>query len=622
MDYSCYNSNLGYFNYKINTFNPSTVNTEYNLLEKENPNIFSPIHTNNLDDINILELSSLRNNKKLSCGVSVKKINPVLSTEFYSNLNLNTNSNKKTLVLDLDETLVHSSTESPFPNRKNIVLNLKIKNLDYKIYAIVRPYLDFFLKEMSHYFNLYIFTASMSQYSKALLDIIDKNKLIIKIFSREHCKYKYGIYFKDLSIFNVDYKDIIIIDNNPTSYALNKSNGIPIQTWIDDPNDKELIKLIPLLKYLANVDDVRPIIKKIVNKTESSVDYSLFNKLLKNNVQENINIDNNISLNSKIYQTNSGTLHQKSKAKLKLNNKIYINLPSANNDNYYYITKSADEFKENKKEIKIIKNYVKTEKISTDNKMKTEYPYKKIKTNKLIKEKIPKDKIKQKEVKNQPDIYNISIGNITNIHNNIKIILKDKNKIIISKKNKPESIGIKKSKSKSKFDNLKTNNLNNKKHAEKFSLDFIETKYNTVNNINLENSVENKHQTKYSNISQDITLTKPYNKRPLDKDEYFKKIPNDRNIFYFPSNNKTKNNIIPKETQNKTNIIFNDTYRNNNYLTLKNSFQPKKKILVMKIIKNTTKKNRNNIIKNKINKEIEYKNNITLPKKMIRFNKY
>ena len=117
-------------------------------------------------------------------------------------------------------------------------------------------------------------------------------------------------------------------------------------------------------------------------------------------------------------------------------------------------------------------------------------------------------------------------------------------------------------------------------------------------------------------------MTKPYNKRPLDKNEYFKKIPNDINIFYFPSNNKTKNNIIPKEVQIKTNIVFNDTYRNNNYLILKNSYQPKKKIVVMKIIKNTTKNNRNNIIKNKINKEIEYKNNITLPKKMIRFNKY
>ena len=566
MDYSCYNSNLGYFNYKINTFNPSIVDIQYNLLEKENPNIFSPIHTNNLDNINILELSSLRNNKKLSCGVSVKKINPVLSTEFYSNLNLNINSNKKTLVLDLDETLVHSSTESPFPNRKNIVLNLKIKNLDYKIYAIVRPYLDFFLKEMSHYFNLYIFTASMSQYSKALLDIIDKNKLIIKTFSREYCQYKFGIYFKDLNIFDVDYKDIIIIDNNPASYALNKSNGIPIQTWIDDPNDNELIKLIPLLKYLANVDDVRPIIKKIVNKTESSVDYSLFNKLLKNNVQENINIDNNISLNSKIYQTNSGTLHQKSKAKLKLNNKIYINLPSANNDNYYYITKSADGFKENKKEIKIIKNYVKTEKISTDNKMKTEYPYKKIKTNKLIKEKIPKDKIKQKEVKNQPDIYNISIGNITNIQNNIKIILKNKNRIIIAKRNKPEKISIKKLKTKS--DNLSVNNINKKIIEKNNSEEVLEKKYISVKNINNMNiSEENKHQTKNEIIYKSSTFKKMFEKMPLDKDEYPKKIPNDIKIFYFPTNDKIKNTIL-KENQGKDNIVFNKSYELNNYLKL------------------------------------------------------
>ena len=621
MNNSQYNSNLGYFNYKIDTFNPSTVNTEYNLLEKENPNIFSPIHTNNLDDINILELSSLRNNKKLSCGVSVKKINPVLSTEFYSNLDLNKKSNKKTLVLDLDETLVHSSTESPFPNRKNIVLNLKIKNLDYKIYAIVRPYLDFFLKEMSYYFNLYIFTASMSQYSKALLDIIDKNKLIIKTFSREHCKYKYGIYFKDLNIFDVDYKDIIIIDNNPTSYALNKSNGIPIQSWIDDPNDNELIKLIPLLKYLANVDDVRPIIKKIVNKTESSVDYSLFNKLLKNNVQENINIDNNISLNSKIYQTNSGTLHQKSKAKLKLNNKIYINLPSANNDNYYYITKSADGFKENKKEIKIIKNYVKTEKISTDNKMKTEYPYKKIKTNKLIKEKIPKDKIKQKEVKNQPDIYNISIGNITNIQNNIKIILKNKNRIIIAKRNKPEKISIKKLKTKS--DNLFVNNINKKIIEKNNSEEVLEKKYISVkNNNNMNISEENKHQTKNEIIYKSSTFKKMFEKMPLDKDEYPKKIPNDIKIFYFPTNDKIKNTILNRN-QGKDNIVFNKSYELNNYLKLNNTHQQtlKKKFVVMNMIKNKIESDRNNTLKRKVNTELKYRNDLKFPKNIMIFYK-
>ena len=402
---------------------------------------------------------------------------------------------------------------------------------------------------------------------------------------------------------------------------MNKSNGIPIQSWIDDPNDKELIKLIPLLKYLANVDDVRPIIKKIVNKTESSVDYSLFNKLLKNNVQENINIDNNISLNSKIYQTNSGTLHQKSKAKLKLNNKIYINLPSANNDNYYYITKSADGFKENKKEIKIIKNYVKTEKISTDNKMKTEYPYKKIKTNKLIKEKIPKDKIKQKEVKNQPDIYNISIGNITNIQNNIKIILKNKNRIIIAKRNKPEKISIKKLKTKS--DNLFVNNINKKIIEKNNSEEVLEKKYISVkNNNNMNISEENKHQTKNEIIYKSSTFKKMFEKMPLDKDEYPKKIPNDIKIFYFPTNDKIKNTIL-KENQGKDNIVFNKSYELNNYLKLNNTHQQtlKKKFVVMNMIKNKIESDRNNTLKRKVNTELKYRNDLKFPKNIMIFYK-
>ena len=577
-----------------------------------------------MDNINILELSSLGNNEKLSCGVNVKKINPALS---YSILYLNKNSNKKTLVLDLDETLVHSSTESPFPNRKNIVLNLKIKNLDYKIYAIVRPYLDFFLKEMSYYYNLYIFTASMSQYSKALLDIIDKNKLIIKTFSREYCQYKFGIYFKDLSIFNVDYKDIIIIDNNPASYALNKSNGIPIQTWIDDPNDNELIKLIPLLKYLANVDDVRPIIKKIVNN--SNINLSSFNSLLNNNNKQNLKINNEMSLNSKIYQASTETLHKKSKPKLKLNNKAYINLSStnSNNNNNNNLTKNADGNKENKKEIKI-KNYVNTKKISSikenninNSKINKAYIFKKKISKKLIKEKIPQDKIKQKEVKNQPDIYNISIGNITNIQNNIKIILKNKNRIIIAKRNKPEKISIKKLKTKS--DNLFVNNINKKIIEKNNSEEVLEKKYISVKNINNMNiSEENKHQTKNEIIYKSSTFKKMFEKMPLDKDEYPKKIPNDIKIFYFPTNDKIKNTIL-KENQGKDNIVFNKSYELNNYLKLNNTHQQtlKKKFVVMNMIKNKIESDRNNTLKRKVNTELKYRNDLKFPKNIMIFYK-
>jgi RNA polymerase II subunit A small phosphatase-like protein len=48
----------------------------------------------------------------------------------------------------------------------------------------------------------------------------------------------------------------IIIDNSPTSYALQPQNAIPISSWFSDPNDTELVELIPFLERLKYVDDV------------------------------------------------------------------------------------------------------------------------------------------------------------------------------------------------------------------------------------------------------------------------------------------------------------------------------------------------------------------------------
>ena len=125
MNYSLNRLNLDYFTSKYNTYNTNRFNTEYDTSEKEPQDIFSPINPNltNLNNKNILELSSLKNNINPLYGLKVKKLNQYLTTNLFPNKNFNPN--KKTLVLDLDETLVHSSTEKPFPNQKNIILNLK-----------------------------------------------------------------------------------------------------------------------------------------------------------------------------------------------------------------------------------------------------------------------------------------------------------------------------------------------------------------------------------------------------------------------------------------------------------------------------------------------------------------
>ena len=538
MNYSLNGLYLNYFTSKYNTYDTNRFNTEYDTSQKEPQDIFSPINPNptNLNDINILELSSLRNNINPLYGIKVKKLNPYLTTDFFPNKNFNPN--KKTLVLDLDETLVHSSTEKPFPNQKNIILNLKIKNKPYKIYAILRPYLDFFLKEMSVYYNLYIFTASLSQYSTALLNILDKNRLIIRSFNREHCQYKFGLYFKDLSIFNIDYKNIIIIDNNPVSYALNKSNGIPIQTWIDDPHDKELIKLIPLLKYLSKVDDVRIMLKKIINRAKAKVNFTLFNKLLKNDSKNNLGQDK--EKNNTHSRTNTNILQKKSNSKIILDEKGNINLLSAN--------------------LKNINN---------------EYTSKKLKLKKYVKEKIPEDKIKTKkeETNTKPNIFNISIENIKNIKNNIQIVLKDKNdknEITVSKLNKPKNT-IK------KINTFQTGK---------------------IKSININKTVPN---MKVETISKSLILKSPLSpikKKPLDKNEDEIGIQNNLNLYKnFPK--KETLNLID-ENLIRTNVFFNNTLiKKHNYFNINEPYKhyrpaSKPKLIVMKIIRKKQNRNDNN----------------------------
>ena len=204
---------------------------------------------------------------------------------------------KKTLILDLDETLVHSSM-NPFHKCADITLPLNFNGKKFFVYVLKRPFLEQFLTEMNLIYDIIIFTASLPEYSEPLLDIIDKNKVIKYRLNRSHCRHYQNIYIKDLKVINRNLKDMIIIDNNPESYLMNKENAIPILTWEDDENDNELIKLIPVLKYLAEVNDVRTVINQIVDRNNEKVDFNIFNRIIKtsNNLNNSIKSNNNLNI--------------------------------------------------------------------------------------------------------------------------------------------------------------------------------------------------------------------------------------------------------------------------------------------------------------------------------------
>ena len=168
--------------------------------------------------------------------------------------------------MDLDETLVHSSF-TPFENN-DIILNVDFDGIIYNIYVLVRPGVKNFLRYISKFYEVIIFTASLSNYASPLLDILDSENNIKYRLYRNHCTFINGIYIKDLKKLNRNLKDLIIVDNSPLAYAFDIDNGLPIKTWYENKDDNELTKITKLLEFLSETKDVRKYIKKFVKENE------------------------------------------------------------------------------------------------------------------------------------------------------------------------------------------------------------------------------------------------------------------------------------------------------------------------------------------------------------------
>lgn len=163
---------------------------------------------------------------------------------------------KKCLVLDLDETLVHSSFK--YLRTADFVLPVDIDDQIHNVYVIKRPGVDEFLKRVGALYEVVVFTASVSRYGDPLLDILDKHKTIHHRLFRESCYNYEGNYIKNLSQIGRPLSDIIILDNSPASYIFHPQHAIPISSWFSDTHDNELLDIIPLLEDLSekSVPDV------------------------------------------------------------------------------------------------------------------------------------------------------------------------------------------------------------------------------------------------------------------------------------------------------------------------------------------------------------------------------
>ena len=175
--------------------------------------------------------------------------------------------NKKSLVLDLDETLLHSQIQKPSSESD---YKLKLNKESGEIYINFRPGVKDFIRKMNKFYELIIFTASKPEYANPIINLIDERKLCSHKLFRDHCSLFNKQLIKDLTKLGRDLKDIIIVDNTPSVFSLNKENGIPIPSWFEDKRDRELYNLMPILEFLSVVPDVREFIPKFVINNEVS----------------------------------------------------------------------------------------------------------------------------------------------------------------------------------------------------------------------------------------------------------------------------------------------------------------------------------------------------------------
>ncbi|KAL7737865.1 hypothetical protein ACLKA6_006242 [Drosophila palustris] len=200
-----------------------------------------------------------------------------LSTESARQLQL---VQRKILVLDLDETLVHSCYHDPESNEiigcnyvpptavADYAMSIPIMNnlgpIDFLVYK--RPHVDQFLEHVGKWYDLVIYTASLEAYASNVVDKLDAGRGIFqRRYYRQHCTSATNFVTKNLYMVERDLARVFIIDNSPSAYRDFPQNAIPIKSYIYDPDDEELLNLLPFLDALRFTKDVRSILGRRVS---------------------------------------------------------------------------------------------------------------------------------------------------------------------------------------------------------------------------------------------------------------------------------------------------------------------------------------------------------------------
>ncbi|GJP41959.1 hypothetical protein CLOM_g1570 [Closterium sp. NIES-68] len=181
----------------------------------------------------------------------------LLQPKYFLPPQLPAHAGRKTLILDLDETLIHSFFSKMEETDAQFYVDIFGQMTDVSV--LKRPGTDAFLEAVAEKYEVVVFTASIPNYANAIIDWLDpEGRLIHHRLYRDSCTWWRGGYVKDLAKVGRDLKNTILVDNSPHSFAFQTKNGVCVTSYIDEEEDEELTALTePLLKLAEQDGDVR-----------------------------------------------------------------------------------------------------------------------------------------------------------------------------------------------------------------------------------------------------------------------------------------------------------------------------------------------------------------------------
>ncbi|KAH8239928.1 hypothetical protein KR032_009404, partial [Drosophila birchii] len=177
---------------------------------------------------------------------------------------------KKTLVLDMDETLITAWFNREGDHRQlppNVPHDFKFFLSDHQckgdVYVYKRPHVDRFLNYVSRWYDLVVFTCGTEDYASPILDFLDNGRgILTERFYRHNTVDVAGLKAKYISLCSPDIANVLLLDNSNIECSFNAGNCIPISSYRIGQKDEALLDLLPFLDALRFTRDVRSVLGK------------------------------------------------------------------------------------------------------------------------------------------------------------------------------------------------------------------------------------------------------------------------------------------------------------------------------------------------------------------------